>query len=90
MYAEALFEGNGGATTPMIPRSAVQHIGNRTVIYLVNAEQPGAFVEREVRLGATAGSQVSVLTGLRSGDVVVGDGSFYLRAERERPGLPQP
>ena len=35
----------------MIPRSAVQNVGDRTVVYLVNPKEPGKFVEREVRLG---------------------------------------
>lgn len=90
MYAEVRFDEASGVRALMIPRSAVQQIGDRTVVYLANAARPGAFVEREVRLGATAGNQVSVLTGLHSRDVVVGEGSFYVRAERERLGLPQP
>jgi cobalt-zinc-cadmium efflux system membrane fusion protein len=89
MYAEALFAGEGGASTPMIPRSAVQNVGDRTVVYLVNPKEPGKFVEREVRLGTAAGDRVPVLAGVQPGDVVVGEGSFYVRAERERLGLRQ-
>jgi Cu(I)/Ag(I) efflux system membrane fusion protein len=71
----------------MIPRSAVQNVGGRTVVYLVNPNAPGTFVEREVRLGMATGNQVSVLAGVRTGDVVVGEGSFSVRAELERLGL---
>jgi multidrug efflux pump subunit AcrA (membrane-fusion protein) len=41
-----------------------------------------------VRLGPPAGEFVPVLDGLKPGDKVVTDGSFYLRAEaaRTRPG----
>ena len=87
MYAEALLGGASVASTPMIPRSAVQNVGDRTVVYLVNPKEPGKFVEREVHLGAANGDQVSVLTGVQQGDVVVAEGSFYVRAERERLGL---
>lgn len=88
MYAEALLGGSeGGPSTPVIPRSAVQHVGNRTVVYVVNPTEPGTFVEREVRLGAVTGDQVAVMTGVQPGDVVVAEGSFYVRAERERLGL---
>lgn len=87
MYAEALLGDERGATTPMVPRSAVQNVGDRTVVYLVNPKEPGTFVEREVRLGMTTGNQVSVLAGVRTGDVVVGEGSFSVRAELERLGL---
>jgi RND family efflux transporter MFP subunit len=89
MYAEALLGGSseGGPSTPVIARSAVQTVGNRTVVYLVNPKEPGKFVEREVRLGAVTGDQVAVISGVRPGDVVVAEGSFYVRAERERLGL---
>lgn len=87
MYAEALLGGEGSASTPMIPRSAVQNVGDRTVVYLVDPKEPGKFIEREVRLGAPARDQVSVLSGLQPGDAVVGEGSFYVRAERDRLGL---
>ena len=75
--------------TPMVPRSAVQNVGDRTVVYLVDPKKPGEFVEREVRLGGAAGDHVSVLAGVQPGDVVVGEGSFYVRAERERLGVRQ-
>ena len=87
MYAEALLGGEDGASTPLIPRSAVQNVGDRTVVYLVNPTEPERFTEREVRLGASAGDQVAVLAGVQHGDVVVAEGSFSVRAERERLGL---
>jgi plastocyanin len=87
MFAEALLGDEGGVSTPMVPRSAVQNVGDRTVVYLVNPKQPGTFIEREVRIGITIGNQVSVLAGLQTGDVVVGEGSFSVRAELERLGL---
>jgi hypothetical protein len=71
----------------MIPRSAVQNVGDRTVVYLVNPKAPGTFVEREVRLGTATGNQVPVMSGVHSGDVVVAEGSFSVRAELERLGL---
>jgi multidrug efflux pump subunit AcrA (membrane-fusion protein) len=59
----------------------------RTVVYLVDPTKEGQFIEREVRLGTQSGDEVAVLTGLRPGDVIVTEGSFSLRAERERLGL---
>jgi RND family efflux transporter MFP subunit len=87
MYAEAIFRSGGNASIPMVPRAAVQNVGDRTVVYLVDPAKPGTFIEREVRLGAAAGDHVPVLSGVRTGDVVVSEGSFSLRAERERLGL---
>lgn len=87
MFVDARFEGEGGASTPVVPRGAVQHIGDRTVVYLADSQQPGTFVEREVRLGAADGDRVAILAGLQPGDVVAGAGSFSIRAERDRLGL---
>ena len=87
MFAEALFTSEGGASMPMVPRAAVQQVGDRTVVYLVDSAKPGTFVEREVRLGGAAGDSVVVLSGVQVGDVVVSEGSFSVRAERERLGL---
>jgi hypothetical protein len=71
----------------MVPRSAVQNVGDRTVVYLANPNEAGTFLEREVRLGIVAGDHVSVLAGVQAGDMVVEQGSFAVRAERERVGL---
>ena len=90
MYAETVLGEGAGVGMPTIPRSAVQNVGDRTVVYLVNPKESGTFVEREVRLGMAAGDQVSVLTGVQTGDVIVATGSFSLRAELERLGLRSP
>jgi RND family efflux transporter MFP subunit len=87
MYADVVVSGGPGGSGPMIPRSAVQNIGDRTVVYLANTKEPGIFVEREVRLGPASGNQVEVMAGVRPGDLIATDGSFSIRAERERLGL---
>jgi RND family efflux transporter MFP subunit len=87
MYAEVLVRPAVSAAALVIPRAAVQHIGGRTVVYLADSAREGAFIEREVRLGASDGDRIEVLTGLAVGDVVVTTGSFFVRAERERLGL---
>lgn len=74
----------------VVPREAVQIVGDRSVVYLADATQPGRFVERVVHTGAAVGEQIEIVGGLRAGDRIVVKGSFALRAERERLGLPQP
>jgi RND family efflux transporter MFP subunit len=86
MYAEMVV-GATGASTIVIPRGAVQNVGDRTVVYLVENKEPGMFIEREVHLGQSAGDTVEVASGVQPGDVVVTTGSFFVRAERERLGL---
>ena len=87
MYVAVVVTGAPGASAPVIPRSAIQHVGDRTVVYLVNPKEPGMFIEREVRLGHASGAHVEVASGVRAGDVIVTEGSFFVRAERERLGL---
>jgi hypothetical protein len=87
MYADVVVAGASGTSAPRVPRNAVQHVGDRTVVYLANPKEPGRFVEREVRLGQASGEQVDVVSGVQPGDVVVTEGSFFVRAERERLGL---
>jgi RND family efflux transporter MFP subunit len=90
MYADILVTATTEARVPVVPRSAIQNVADRLVVYLVNPKEPGTFIEREVRLGRPAGEQVEVVAGLRVGDVIVTEGSFFVRAERERLGLRQP
>jgi hypothetical protein len=87
MYADVVVRGASTASMPTVPRIAVQNVGDRTVVYLANPKEPGRFIEREVRLGQPSGDQIEVVSGVQPGDVVVTDGSFFVRAERERLGL---
>jgi RND family efflux transporter MFP subunit len=92
MYAEMhMGEGNDQRSTAVtIPRSAVQVVADRSVVYVANPQERGRFIEREVRLGDASGDDVQVLSGIQAGDVVVSKGSFSIRAERERLGLRPP
>lgn len=92
MYADVDVATRGGsAESLLVPRSAVQNVGDRTVLYLSDSGQAGRFIEREIQLGEVAdGDQVVVLAGLKREDRVVTSGSFSLRAERERQGLRAP
>jgi len=87
MYADVVVAGTSATPAPRVPRNAVQNVGDRTVVYLTNPKDPWKFIEREVRLGQTSGEQVEVVSGVQPGDVVVTQGSFFVRAERERLGL---
>ena len=87
MFADVSIETGGQVSRMRIPRAAVQRVGDRAVVYVTDPGQPGRFVEREVRLGDGSGNDVVVLSGLQTDDRVVTDGSFYVRAERDRLGV---
>ena len=71
-----------------MPRAALQTIGERTVVYVPVEGDDTRYIERSVKVGAGGGEAVQVLEGLRPGENVVSQGSFFLRAEaaRTRPG----
>lgn len=85
MFADVqLGDAGAGEGTALVPRDAVQVLGDRRVVYLVDQAQPGRFIERDVTLGRSTGPDVEVLSGVRPGDEIVVRGSFFVRAERER------
>jgi RND family efflux transporter MFP subunit len=69
-----------GARSVMVPRSAIQMIGSRQVAF-VAGNQPGTFIQRDVGTGAERDGMVPVFSGVTSGERVVTEGSFLLRAE---------
>jgi cobalt-zinc-cadmium efflux system membrane fusion protein len=84
MYMTMLFSTASGAPVVMVPRAAVQTIGGRQVVFVAVPDEEGRFVQRTVTLGSLAGESYTVLQGLQSGEVVVTEGSFFLRAESLR------
>lgn len=70
-----------------VPRSAVQVVGNRSVVYVANPAQPGQFVERVVDTGDAVGDTIEIRSGVTPGEVIVATGSFAVRAEAERLGI---
>jgi membrane fusion protein, heavy metal efflux system len=88
MFADAEIAGGlGQSNVAMVPRAAVQNVGDRTVVYVADPDQPGRFVERTVRLGDRSANEIAVLSGVQPREQVVAEGSFNVRAERDRLGL---
>lgn len=82
MYVNIAFGALGIAekTVPVIPKDAVQTIGNQQVVF-VATEKPNEFALRPVRLGPETNGFYPVLEGVSLGDRIVTEGSFMLRAE---------
>jgi multidrug efflux pump subunit AcrA (membrane-fusion protein) len=53
------------------------------VVYVATDDE-GRFLERTVRLGTIGVDTVEVLDGVKAGERVVSEGSFFLRAEAGR------
>src|SRR5438445_9321988 len=84
MFVTVSFETGAAERIIVVPRAAVQTMGDRAVVYVPAEGEEGKFIERAVKLGAPVGEFVPVLDGLKAGDKVVTDGSFFLRAEATR------
>jgi len=84
MYVTLAFESGAGEPRTVIPRRAVQSVGDRAVVYVPVEDSEGQFVERSVKLGPVIGDLVQVLDGVKPGERIVTDGSFFLRAEATR------
>lgn len=81
MYVTMAFTTSAGAPTVVIPRSAVQTIGGRHVVFVPAPDEEGKFLPRPVQLGPLHGALVAVHQGVQPGESVVTEGSFLLRAE---------
>ncbi|MCS6804852.1 MAG: efflux RND transporter periplasmic adaptor subunit [Acidobacteriota bacterium] len=67
-----------GREAVMIPTSAVQQIDNQSVVFVrLNDTQ---FQRREVQLGAQSDGWVEVKSGVKAGEAVVTQGSFYVKS----------
>jgi RND family efflux transporter MFP subunit len=84
MFVTMSVEAGTTERVTVVPRTAVQTIGDRSVVYVPAEGEEGKFLERAVKLGAPTGDLVPVLDGLKPGEKVVTDGSFFLRAEAAR------
>ncbi|QQS41263.1 MAG: efflux RND transporter periplasmic adaptor subunit [Acidobacteriota bacterium] len=67
-----------------VPTSAIQKIGERTVVFVPSAGSSGTFLVRAIETGGEAGEYTYVRSGLAIGDKVVTKGSFTLKTQLEK------
>jgi len=82
MYVNVAFAtlGVSEKTMPIVPKDAVQTIGNQQVVF-ATTDKENEFVMRPIRIGAESNGFYPVLEGLLAGDRIITQGSFLLRAE---------
>jgi len=82
MYVNVAFGalGNAEKTISVVPKAAVQMMGNQQIVF-VATDKSNEFILRPVRIGTETNGFYPVLEGLSTGERVVTDGSFMLRAE---------
>lgn len=79
MYATMLLSVRLGADVMHVPAEAVVMTGERNLVYVVGSD--GALHPQPVVLGARAGDQMQVLSGVRPGDRIVSSANFLVDAE---------
>jgi membrane fusion protein, heavy metal efflux system len=84
IYVTMAFTTRTGERVVVVPRTAVQTIGDRHVVFVPVEDEDGKFLQRTVVLGPLIGEAYTVLRGLEPGEAVVTEGSFFLRAESLR------
>jgi Cu(I)/Ag(I) efflux system membrane fusion protein len=79
MYARVALSAGDAGDALVIPRSAVHYTGERTMVFVRDAD--GMLVPREITVGLAAGDEIEVLAGLAEGTVVVSSANFLIDAE---------
>lgn len=82
MFAEAEVSApTTGDAVLAVPEAAVQTVEGNPSVFVPVKGVAGAFVARRITAGPTINGMVTVLSGLRSGELIVASGSFILKAE---------
>src|SRR5438093_2159744 len=74
MFVTLSFQTGLSRPVTLVPRAAIQTVGERAVVYTPAEGEEGKFTERTVKLGTPVGEFVQVLDGLKPGEKVVTDG----------------
>jgi cobalt-zinc-cadmium efflux system membrane fusion protein len=65
-----------------VPSASMQRLQERWIVFIPRSDTE--FEMRQVGRGRDLGGEVEILTGLKSGETVVVDGAFLLKAQAER------
>ena len=85
MYVTMAFTTRGGrAHWSWSHAGQCRPLVHRQVIFVPVPNEEGTFVARTVQVGPAHGEVVTVWSGVKPGEVVVTEGSFFLRAEMLR------
>ena len=71
---------SSGAPMVAVPVAAVQKMEDKTVVF-VTADEPNAYVAREVETGTTEAGRTQIKNGLKPGEKVVVEGAFMVKAQ---------
>lgn len=90
MFVEVGFQTSTSSATGeelMIPSAAIQRSDGRTIVFVPQENEAGAFEVREVETGGETEGYTRILSGLKIGERVVTKGSFTLKTQLEKGAL---
>jgi cobalt-zinc-cadmium efflux system membrane fusion protein len=64
-----------------VPRSAIQRVDGKAVVFVKNGDKAGGFERRAVEVGVSTGDQIEIRRGVKEGELVASDGAFLLKSE---------
>jgi len=70
--------GRGAPEVLAVPRSAVEQVDGKTVVFVENS---GGFERRNVLTGRSGGDHVEIREGLNPGERIAVEGAFLLKSE---------
>ena len=88
MYAQISLAVPPTAPTLVVPRSAVLETGERSLVFVREAD--GTLVPREVTPGRTSGREMELLSGVKAGETVVSSAAFLVDAESNLGNMAMP
>ena len=77
MFATVEIPTEGTAQVIAVPSEAIQSIGDRAVVFVKRSE--AEFEQRAVTTGVEAEGWIEIRDGIRAGEVVISQGSFYAK-----------
>lgn len=85
MFADMVIPIKASANVLLVPKSAIQEINGETVVFV--RRDATHFEKRPVKLGPQGDKDFEVVSGLRAGEQVVTQGSFYLKTAMMRGSI---
>lgn len=76
-----------GADVLVAPTGSIQHLGDRTFVFIPKDDEPGEFIIRDVQIGAERNGYTEIKSGLKFGDKVVVKGSFALKTQMQKGSI---
>lgn len=86
-FIQGRVEKSKKAYQKIIPKSAVQTIKGKKIVFVEDSEHAGTFFPKEVILGDSNEIYYEVKNGLKNGETIVSEGSFVLKAQASKAEL---